>query len=159
MSSRASILLVDDHQSIRDPLAKYLRRYEFDVTTVEDGPAMRQALQQWRFDLIVLDVMLPGEDGWSLCRFVHEHLQIPVVLLTAMNEPADRIVGLELGADDFIAKPFDPRELVARVRSVLRRSAITKSLSQAQAKDPDMAVARDEASFAFEGWLLYPHER
>src|SRR5690606_37536998 len=146
----------DDHQNIREPLAKYLRRYEFDVTTAEDGAVMRQLLQQHRYDLIVLDVMMPGEDGWSLCRFVHEHLQIPVVLLTAMDEPADRIVGLELGADDFIVKPFDPRELVARVRSVLRRSAITENLSRATAKSPEAAVPPRDASLAYasDGWVF-----
>jgi two-component system OmpR family response regulator len=154
MQTRPHLLLVDDHQNIREPLAKYLRRYEFDVTTAEDGVAMRLLLQQRAFDLIVLDVMLPGEDGWSLCRFVHEHLQIPVVLLTAMNEPADRIVGLELGADDFVAKPFDPRELVARVRSVLRRSAITQGLARSQGKAPQAAPARDAMGYAFEGWVF-----
>jgi two-component system OmpR family response regulator len=154
MQTRASILLVDDHQNIREPLAKYLRRYEFDVTTAEDGVAMRQLLQQRSFDLIVLDVMMPGEDGWSLCRFVHEHLQIPVVLLTAMNEPADRVVGLELGADDFIAKPFDPRELVARVRSVLRRSAITEGLARAQGKLAEATPTRGAVSYIFDGWVF-----
>ena len=154
MQTRAHILLVDDHQNIREPLAKYLRRYEFDVTTADGGVAMRHLLQQHTFDLIVLDVMMPGEDGWSLCRFVHEHLQTPVVLLTAMNEPADRIVGLELGADDFVAKPFDPRELVARVRSVLRRSAITHGRSQAQGKRTEPASERGERSYVFDGWIF-----
>lgn len=156
MHPRASLLLVDDHHSIRDPLATYLKRYDFDVMAVPDGPAMRHALQQHGFDLIILDVMLPGEDGWSLCRFVHEHHQIPVILLTAMSEPADRIVGLELGADDFIAKPFDPRELVARVRSVLRRSAMTESLAQAhaQVQAHHTAPAHAGSAFAFEGWVF-----
>lgn len=121
-SPRPSILIVDDHQDIRDPLSTYLRRFDFEVEAVADGKAMRQRLERRGFDLIVLDVMLPGENGLALCRYVSEHLGIPVILLTAVTEQADKVAGLEVGADDYVVKPFDPRELVARIRSVLRRA-------------------------------------
>lgn len=118
----ARILIVDDHESIRDPLSTYLARFDFEVEAVGDGKAMRRCLKERGFDLIVLDIMLPGENGLSLCRYVSEHFRIPVILLTAVTEQADRVAGLEIGADDYVVKPFDPRELVARIRSVLRRS-------------------------------------
>jgi len=120
--ARPSILIVDDHQSIRDPLSTYLQRFDFEVEAVGDGKQMRERLTRRAFSLIVLDVMLPGEDGLSLCRYAAGQLKIPVILLTAVTEQADRIAGLEVGADDYLVKPFDPRELVARIRSVLRRA-------------------------------------
>lgn len=153
VTARPSILIVDDHASIRDPLAVYLRRYEFDVETVADGQAMRALLAQRSFNLIVLDIMLPGEDGLSLCRFVSERLQIPVILLTAVTDQADRVTGLEVGADDYVVKPFDPRELVARIRSVLRRSQARpgSAVDAASASTPAPAAER---VLAFEGWQL-----
>lgn len=151
MSSRPSVLIVDDHQSIRDPLATYLRRFEFDVETAMDGRDMRARLEQRTFSLIVLDVMLPGEDGLSLCRYVSEHLGIPVILLTAVTEQADRVAGLEVGADDYVAKPFDPRELVARIRSVLRR---TQPRTQPKTEPAD---AGDR--FTFHGWVFDARRR
>jgi len=151
MSSRPSILIVDDHQNIRDPLSTYLRRFDFDVDVVGDGKAMRQLLSQRSFSLIVLDVMLPGEDGLSLCRFVSEHLGIPVILLTAVTEQADRIAGLEVGADDYVVKPFDPRELVARIRSVLRRA---QPRCAAEVDVSSREAARPEKRFSFGGWLF-----
>jgi len=151
MSSRPSILIVDDHQNIRDPLSTYLRRFDFDVEVVGDGKAMRQLLSQRSFSLIVLDVMLPGEDGLSLCRFVSEHLGIPVILLTAVTEQADRIAGLEVGADDYVVKPFDPRELVARIRSVLRR---VQPRTSAELDGVAPPASRPEKRFSFGGWLF-----
>lgn len=156
MSTNPRILIVDDHRSIRDPLAQYLQRFGFEVETVEDGKAMRQILTQHSFDLIVLDVMLPGENGLSLCRYVSEHLGIPVILLTAVTEQADRIAGLEVGADDYVVKPFDPRELVARIRSVLRRS-------QAKATTPleesPVTPVAQEKCYIFEGWRFNTERR
>lgn len=151
VTTRHRILLVDDHADIRDPLSTFLRRYDFDVDTAANGAAMRQQLQTHHFDLIVLDVMLPGEGGFSLCRYVSEHIGTPVILLTAMTEQADRIAGLEIGADDYVGKPFDPRELVARIRSVLRRSR-TRAVGHAT---PAQAAVQDKAwRFAFAGWSL-----
>lgn len=148
MDVRPSILLVDDHKNIRDPLATYLRRFDFEVEAVEDGKAMRQRLEARSFSLIVLDVMLPGENGLSLCRYVSEHLRIPVILLTAVTDQADRIAGLEIGADDYVVKPFDPRELVARVRSVLRRHQAPTP------QDARRAPATPDFRFLFSGWTL-----
>ncbi|KPY88767.1 DNA-binding response regulator [Pseudomonas syringae pv. tagetis] len=115
------VLVVDDHRKIRDPLAVYLRRHLFDVRTAEDAAGMWQLLRQQAFDVVVLDVMLPDGDGFELCSRLHRRENIPVILLTARDTPADRVHGLDIGADDYITKPFEPRELVARINSVLRR--------------------------------------
>jgi two-component system, OmpR family, response regulator len=116
------ILIVDDDRDIRKPLAEYLHRHGFRTSVAADGKEMDQVLATARVDLIVLDIMMPGEDGLSLCRRLQETLRVPIILLTALTECTDRIVGLELGADDYVTKPFDPRELVARIKSVLRRA-------------------------------------
>jgi len=151
MDTRTSLLIVDDHASIREPLATFMQRYDFDVEAVGGGHAMRQRLQERSFDLIVLDVMLPDENGFSLCRYVSEHVGTPVILLTAMADQVDRIAGLEIGADDYVVKPFDPRELVARIRTILRRSK-SRPL---QAPQPAMApVDGHEYRYLFSGWSL-----
>lgn len=147
MSNRPSVLIVDDHESIREPLSAYLRKFDFEVEAVEDGKAMRQRLEERSFSLIVLDIMLPGENGLSLCRYVLEHLGIPVILLTAMAEQVDRVAGLEIGADDYIVKPFDPRELLARVRSVLRRTERSNGQQEG-------GSAKGGVSFTFNGWVF-----
>ena len=116
------ILVVDDHRDIRDPLAKYLRKNGFRVSAAEDGAATRRVLKAAAIDLVVLDVMMPGEAGLSLCRHLRETTSIPVILLTALADETDRIVGLEIGADDYLTKPFNPRDLLARIRAVLRRA-------------------------------------
>lgn len=116
------LLVVDDHRSIRDPLAAYLRRQGFQVTTASDGVETRARLLEHPFDLVVLDRMLPGEDGLSLCRHIGQDYRTPVIMLTAKAEHADRITGLDQGADDYVTKPFSVDELVARIRSVLRRA-------------------------------------
>ncbi|GAB7532702.1 response regulator transcription factor [Pseudomonas sp. 3A(2025)] len=115
------ILVVDDHRKIRDPLAVYLRRHLFEVRTAEDAAGMWQLLAQQRFDVVVLDVMLPDGDGFELCHSLHRRENIPVILLTARDTSADRVRGLDIGADDYVTKPFEPRELVARINSLLRR--------------------------------------
>ena len=122
LTESSHILVVDDHRDIRESLARYLAKHGYRVTTAEDAAMARRALRAGSFDLLVLDVMMPGEDGISLCRHVRETTDIPVVFLTAMGEETDRIVGLEVGADDYLAKPFNPRELLARVKAVMRRS-------------------------------------
>ena len=116
------ILIVDDDREIRDLLSKFLRKHELRVDTAADGREMRKFMDVSRIDLVVLDLMLPGEDGLSLCRSLRESTRIPVIMLTALGEETDRIVGLEMGADDYVAKPFNPRELLARIRAVLRRA-------------------------------------
>ncbi len=114
-------LIVDDDVPIRELMIDYLARFNIHASGVTDGAAMRQALQGEHFDVIVLDLMLPGEDGLSLCRWLRAESDIPILMLTARCEPTDRIIGLELGADDYMAKPFEPRELVARIQTILRR--------------------------------------
>ncbi|WP_028695092.1 response regulator [Pseudomonas cremoricolorata] len=115
------VLVVDDHRKIRDPLAAYLRRHNFDVRSVGDAAGMQSLLKQHTFDVVVLDVMLPDGDGFELCQQLHRRCNLPVILLTARDTAADRIRGLDLGADDYLTKPFEPRELVSRLNSVLRR--------------------------------------
>jgi two-component system, OmpR family, response regulator len=114
-------LIVDDDVPIRELLIDYLARFNILATGVTDGAAMRVAMQAETFDVVVLDLMLPGEDGLTLCRWLRAESDIPILMLTARCEPTDRIIGLELGADDYMSKPFEPRELVARIQTILRR--------------------------------------
>jgi two-component system, OmpR family, response regulator len=138
------LLVVDDDREIRRLLEAYLTQSGYRVTSVGDGRAMRRALNEHRIDLIVLDLMLPGEDGLSLCRGLRAQSNMPVLMLTASSSEIDRIVGLEMGADDYLTKPFSPRELLARVKSILRRA---KSL-------PHQQVATDVSSYRFGEWTL-----
>ncbi len=140
----AHILVVDDDREIRDLLARFLKKHGFRVTTAVDGKEMTRALSDWSIDLIVLDLMLPGEDGLSLCRNLRASSEIPIIMLTMMNEETDRIVGLEMGADDYLPKPFNPRELLARMKAVLRRSQkVSKAGIKARSK-----------TLHFAGWKL-----
>lgn len=144
------LLLVDDEATLREPLAEYLTRQGFVVREAESAAAARSELTNWSPDLILLDIMMPGEDGLSLCRHLVESKKLPVILLTAKDEAMDRIVGLEIGADDYVSKPFEPRELVARIRSVLRRAVRDVSPG---GDDGDAFV------YVFEGWELDPLKR
>jgi two-component system, OmpR family, response regulator len=121
METAPHIAIVDDHRDIRDLVGKYLNRHGYRTSLAENASACRRLIERNSIDLVVLDVMMPGEDGLSLCRFIRESTDVPVIMLTAMTEETDRIVGLELGADDYISKPFNPRELLARIKAVLRR--------------------------------------
>ncbi len=121
-SERARLLVVDDDAELRELAQAYLRQQGFDVETVADGARMDAALGARTFDLIILDLMLPGEDGLSIAKRLKGQLNIPIIIVSAQGEDVDRIVGLEIGADDYIAKPFNPRELLARIRAVLRRA-------------------------------------
>jgi two-component system OmpR family response regulator len=141
------LLLVDDEAALREPLAEYLSRQGFAVSQAVSAAQARTILQNETPELVLLDIMMPGEDGLSLCRHLSEARAIPIILLTARGEATDRIVGLEIGADDYVVKPFEPRELVARIRSVLRRAA--------KAAPP----AAEEELFEFEGWRLDPLKR
>jgi two-component system OmpR family response regulator len=141
------ILLVDDEASLRDPLADYLARQGFVVTKAASAAEARAHLASGACDLVLLDIMMPGEDGLSLCRHLAETRRVPVIFITARGEATDRIVGLEIGGDDYVVKPFDPRELVARIRSVLRRSGRAPT------------DAGDAVVYDFEGWRLDPLKR
>lgn len=121
MNGTPHLLIVDDDKEIRDLLARFLVKHGFRVETAKDGVEMFKALADWKIDLVVLDIMMPGDDGLTLCRRLRVDSTIPVIMLTAMGEDVDRIVGLEMGADDYMPKPFNPRELMARIKAVLRR--------------------------------------
>jgi two-component system OmpR family response regulator len=125
MPSAPHILIVDDHREIRELVSRALTKDGFRVSTAADGRTMRQALADSRVDLILLDLMLPGEDGLSLCRNLRTQSNIPIIMLTAKGDEVDRVIGLEMGADDYLPKPFGSRELVARIKAVLRRSRET----------------------------------
>lgn len=119
----ATVLVVDDEPIVREVVVRYLEREGFSTLEADRGDVARQVVERERLDLVVLDVMLPGSDGLELCRWIRGRSELPVIMLTARGDEADRIVGLELGADDYVTKPFSPRELVARVRTVLRRAS------------------------------------
>ncbi len=116
------ILIVDDHRDIREPLRKYLEKNGCRVSEASDAATARQVLTKNAPDIVVLDIMMPGEDGLSLTRDLRAQGNIPIILLTAVVEDTDRIIGLEMGADDYVTKPFNPRELLARIKAVLRRA-------------------------------------
>lgn len=143
MTRPSHILIVDDDREIRQLLTAFLTRHGLRVDAAADGPAMDKLLAAGRFDLVVLDLMLPGEDGLALCRRLRSTSDLPIIMLTALAEEIDRIVGLEMGADDYVVKPFSPRELLARIKAVLRR---TESIA-ALPGDPGKTLR-------FEGWRL-----
>ena len=122
MSDSPHLLVVDDTRDVRDALRQYLVRHGYRVSTADSASAARRELQQAAIDLVILDVMMPGEDGLSLCRELRARGGLPIIMLTALGEETDRIVGLEMGADDYVTKPFAPRELLARIKAVLRRA-------------------------------------
>src|SRR5262249_27336375 len=122
MEPAAHIAVVHDHREIRDLVGRYLIHHGYRVTAAAGAADFRQLLERSAFDLVVLDIMMPGEDGLALCRHLRTTSDLPIILLTAMTEETDRIVGLEMGADDYVSKPFNPRELLARIKSVLRRA-------------------------------------
>ena len=125
MSGPSHILIVDDHREIRELVSRALVKDGFRVSTAGDGKAMRKTLADSRIDLVLLDLMLPGEDGLALCRSLRAELNIPVIMLTAKGDEVDRVIGLEIGADDYLPKPFGSRELIARIKAVLRRTQET----------------------------------
>ncbi|MCE9522152.1 MAG: response regulator [Alphaproteobacteria bacterium] len=143
------VLIVDDHRDIRDALSRYLQDNGLKVTMAESAASARRVLSQREIDLMVLDIMMPGEDGLSLCRSVREHRRTPVILLSARSEELDRIIGLEVGADDYVTKPFSPRELLARIHAVLRR---TNELPPGQRP-------RTGVRMRFGAWVLHGPER
>ncbi len=122
MLATPHVLVVDDHREIREALAQYLERHGMRASVADSATAARRVLGAAAVDIVVLDVMMPGEDGLQLCRHLRATTRLPIILLTAMAEETDRIVGLEVGADDYVTKPFNPRELLARIKAVIRRS-------------------------------------
>jgi two-component system phosphate regulon response regulator OmpR len=136
MAVATEVLVVDDELDLREMVAEYLARYGFHVRTAIDGEAMTARLQEKPADLVILDINMPGEDGLILARRLREHSDVCIMMLTAAGEIVDRVVGLEMGADDYIAKPFDLRELLARVRTVLRRRADADARSPSPRRRP-----------------------
>ncbi len=122
MTTRTSILLVEDDSEINQLITQYLEKHDMDVVAVSNSEAMDQALASRAFDLLLLDLNLPGEDGFSICRRVRAQQTLPIIIVTAKAEDLDKILGLEMGADDYVVKPFNSRELLARIRAVLRRA-------------------------------------
>lgn len=145
MGASGHILVVDDDPDIRGLLTTYLEKAGFKVTGTADGKGLKRILERKRIDLIILDLILPGEDGLVLCRNLRARSNVPVIILSSRGEDMDRIIGLEMGADDYIAKPFNHRELLARVKSVLRRS---RSLPD------DVLDTTEDVTFNFAGWTL-----
>ncbi len=144
MSKQPHILVVEDDRDISALVARYLRANDCRVTIAANGRELDRLLDGGKADLIVLDLMLPGEDGLSLCKRLRVQSQVPIIMLTAKSDEVDRILGLEMGADDYLAKPFNPRELLARIRAVLRRSTVT-------ATDPAASGTR---ALSFLGWQV-----
>ncbi|MFQ1749800.1 response regulator [Aeromonas veronii] len=143
------ILVVDDHSEIRDLLKRFLEQHGLRVSCARDGKEMKRLLEEREFDLLVLDLMMPGEDGLTLCRELRVKSNLPIIMLTAMGEETDRIIGLEMGADDYLAKPFNPRELLARIKAVMRRT-------QAETQPATETLTRD---LRFDRWLLDVNRR
>ena len=151
MAGRHAALLVEDDARLGAMVAEYLGRHDVDVTVVGDGERGLAALRRGRFDVVLLDVMLPGLDGLEICRRIRatpEWAALPVIMLTARGEDVDKIVGLELGADDYLAKPFNPRELLARIRAVLRRGAAAPRVRVAAG---DLVIDYDAREVALSG--------
>ena len=140
MEPTPHIAIVDDHGDIRELVARYLQEHGYRVSAADSAAALRRLLQRHAPDLIVLDIMMPGEDGLSVCRHLRSTSNLPIILLTAVAEDTDRIIGLEMGADDYVTKPFNPRELLARIKAVLRR---VNSLPPRQAGSRNRAIRFD----------------
>jgi len=143
MSDAQHIAILDDDPEIRSLLEQNLRGASFEVSTASNGRDLKTILEHQTIDLIVLDLMLPGEDGLTICRELRAESNIPIIMLTAMTHEADRIIGLEMGADDYLTKPFSPRELVARIKATLRRQGMVTTQSEDRRR-----------TAMFEGWKL-----
>jgi two-component system OmpR family response regulator len=143
MKTDAHILVVDDDRGTRELLREFFERHGLRVSVARDGDEMQSILRRLPIDLMVLDVMLPGKSGLEICRDIRTHSRMPIIMLTAVTETVDRVVGLEIGADDYVPKPFDPRELLARIRAVLRRPAMA---GNGERSEPQV--------YRFAGWTL-----
>jgi two-component system OmpR family response regulator len=152
MDRSAHILVVDDDEEIRSLLSRFLAKNGLRVSVAADGREMRRVLEEAKIDLIVLDLMLPGDSGLTLCGQLRATTTIPILMLTAVAEDTDRIIGLEMGADDYLPKPFNPRELLARIRAILRRAEDRPAAASSAAADAEIVLA-------FDGWTVQPGRR
>ncbi len=156
-NDRPHILVVDDDAGIRDLLGQFLLKHGFEVSLADGGDQMWQFFNNDTIDLIILDIMMPGKDGVTLCKEIRQTSHIPIIMLTAISEDVDRIIGLEMGADDYLSKPFNPRELLARIKAILRRSVQHQSQAASQQQEANtVAVA---STYKFSGWALNKIER
>ncbi|MCB8874702.1 response regulator [Acidisoma silvae] len=151
MDIRPHLLVIDDDHEIRDLLTRFMEKNGFRITAVRDAREARRAWTRGAFQLVILDLMLPGESGLDLARWLRDQEDVPIVMLSAMGEDTDRIIGLELGADDYIAKPFNPRELLARIRAIMRRANDTQETAGTN--------DRTARPLRFAGWTLEPARR
>jgi two-component system, OmpR family, response regulator len=149
MPKQVHVLVVDDDARIRNMLRRYLADEGLSVSEASDGDAMREVLEREAVDIVLLDLVMPGEDGLSLARHIRQNTQIPIIMLTGKGDLIDRVVGLEAGADDYVAKPFHLREVLARIRTVLRRGAAPSVQPAPKAPAPE-----PNATLRFEGWRL-----
>ncbi|TDF35842.1 response regulator [Alteromonadaceae bacterium M269] len=149
MSELNHILIVEDEESIREPLASYLSDNDYRVKEAGNAEEARKLMSVYHFNLVILDIMMPGENGISLCRHIRETYNTPTIMLTAKTEEVDRIVGLEVGADDYVSKPFSPRELLARMHAVLRRVH----------EAPKVGIDSQNANYSFGDWVLKTAEQ
>ena len=144
------LLIVDDHKEIRDLLSRFLVQHNYQISVAGNGDEMNQRMNEESIDLVILDVMMPGKDGLTLCRELRVHSNVPVIMLTAMGEEVDKIIGLEMGADDYLAKPFNPRELLARIKAVFRRFyAIPAGITGQNIELPE---SQDNSVYRFDRW-------
>lgn len=143
------VLVVEDERSVRESLSQYLQRNQCRVALAPNALEARRLLSRHTFDLVILDIMMPGEDGLSLCRHIRSGVDVPVIIVSARSEETDRIVGLEIGADDYLVKPFNPRELLARIKTIVRRARTI----------PKHQRLPDARSFSFGSWTLQTAER
>ncbi len=144
------LLIVDDHKEIRDLLSRFLVQHNYQISVAGNGDEMNQRMNEESIDLVILDVMMPGKDGLTLCRELRIHSNVPVIMLTAMGEEVDKIIGLEMGADDYLAKPFNPRELLARIKAIFRRFyAIPAGITDQNIESPE---SQDNSVYRFDRW-------
>jgi len=145
------ILVVDDDQNIAELIRLYLEKEMFDVKIAYDGKKALDIFYQWTPDLVILDIMIPYMDGYEVCKQIRKTGNIPIIMLTARGEVIDKVLGLELGADDYIVKPFDPKELLARIKAVLRRTQINEGIKEEKLAFPGLTIDKNEYTVTFQG--------
>ena len=155
MTDLTRVLVVDDDSDVRFMLNRYLSKHGFEVVTAHDGAKMREIIAEESFELVILDLNMPGEDGLSLARYLRGQHDVAIIMLTAAADVVDRVTGLEVGADDYVTKPFEPRELLARIRSVLRRFAGAKASPEPVESGGDQRMAFGEVVLDIEAHRLY----
>jgi two-component system phosphate regulon response regulator OmpR len=158
LTTHAHVVVCDDEPDIRDTVVEYLERHGYAVTPADAGPALRELVQNQHVDVVILDIRMPGEDGLSLARYLREHSDVAIIMLTGSTEIVDRVVGLEVGADDYVAKPVDLRELLARVKAVLRRTSASERAAEKTSAPGSHQVQFGKCRFDPQAHKLYNAE-